>query len=96
MARISSRSETRILASSAESGSSSSSTFGPDRERAGERHALLLAAGELERVAAAELGQADQPQHLGDARRRSRPRAAPATFRPKATFCATVMLGNSA
>ena len=54
IARISSRSETRILASSAESGSSRSRSFGPDGQRAGERHALLLAAGELEGVAGAE------------------------------------------
>ena len=30
----------------------------PDRERAGERHALLLAAGELEGIAAAEVAAA--------------------------------------
>ena len=59
MARISSRSETRILASRAESGSSSSSTFGRTAMRARQGHALLLAAGELERVAGAEVGQAD-------------------------------------
>ena len=41
----------RTLASSAPNGSSSSSTLRLDRERAGERHALALAAGELRRVA---------------------------------------------
>ena len=66
--RISSRSETRILASSAESGSSSSSTCGLRRERAGQRHALLLAAGELVGIAVAELRQLDEAEHLGDAR----------------------------
>ena len=37
-------------------------------ERAGERHALLLAARKLVGVAVAEMGQLDHLQHLGDAR----------------------------
>ena len=36
--------------------------------RAGERDALLLAAGELEGIAVAELRQLDHGEHLGDAR----------------------------
>ena len=39
-----------------------------DRERAGERHALALAAGELGRVALGEAGEPDDPQQLVDAR----------------------------
>ena len=50
MRRISSRSCSRTLASSADSGSSSSRTRGLDGERAGERDPLLLAAGHLVRV----------------------------------------------
>ena len=69
IARISSRSETRILASSADSGSSSSSTCGLRRKRAGQRHALLLAAGQLVRIAVAEMRQLDQ---LAASRRRAR------------------------
>ena len=38
-----------------------------DGERAGERHALLLAARELEGIAPAELRQLDELQHLLDA-----------------------------
>ena len=39
------------------------------RERAGERHALALAARELRRVAVAEAGQADELEQLVDPRR---------------------------
>ena len=38
------------------------------RQRAGERHALLLAAGELVGIAVAELRQLDDAEHLLDAR----------------------------
>ena len=65
-------------------------------ERARQRHALLLAAGELEGIAAAVLRQLDEPQHLGDARVALGARATPATFSPKATFSATVRFGKSA
>ena len=65
--RISSRSATRILASSADSGSSSSRTCGLDRERPGERDPLLLAARQLVRVAAALVGQVDHLEQLADA-----------------------------
>ena len=65
--RISSRSVSRTLASSADSGSSSSSTRGSQRERAGQRDALLLAAGHLVRVAVAVVGEADELQELGGA-----------------------------
>ena len=37
-------------------------------ERAGERHALLLAARKLHRILGALLGQADEGEQLGDAR----------------------------
>ena len=37
-----------------------------DRERAGERHALALAAGELRRVAVAEVREPDEIQQLVD------------------------------
>ena len=67
--------DTRIFASSADSGSSSSSMRGPRRESAGQRDALLLAARELEREALAVAGQADELEHLLDARLALRPAA---------------------
>ena len=58
----------RRLASREENGSSSSTTRRLRGERAGERHALLLAAGELVGPAVAEVGgQLDEVEHLGDA-----------------------------
>ena len=54
--------------SSAPSGSSSSSARGPVDERAGERDALLLAAGELRRLALAEAAELDELERLADAR----------------------------
>ena len=66
-----------------------------DGEGAGQRHALLLAAGELVGIAPAQRRQLDQAEHLLDPRARSASGRF-ATFRPKATFSATVMLGNSA
>ena len=56
--RSHSRSSARTCASSAPKGSSSSSTSGCGRQRARERHALQLAAGELRGVA---LGEAVEP-----------------------------------
>ena len=47
-----------------------------DRERAGERHALALAAGELARVALVVAGEPDDAEQLVDARRGSRSSAA--------------------
>ena len=64
MRRISSRSCSRTLASSADSGSSSSSTRGRDGERPGQRDPLLLAAGQLVRVLLDVLGEADQLEQL--------------------------------
>ena len=68
----------------------------PGGEGAGEGDALLLAAGELEGVAGAEVGEADDAEHLGDAGVGVGAWAVPAMRRPKATFCATVRLGKSA
>jgi hypothetical protein len=42
--------------------------LGPLGERAGQRHALALAARELVRLAAGEFLELDQLEHLGDAR----------------------------
>ena len=94
------RSSFRTFASSAPNGSSSSSTFGFDRQRAGERDALALAAGELRGAALGqhvELHQLQQLMHrlpdLGfatDARARGRTRS------PKATFSNTLMWRNRA
>ena len=68
----------------------------PLDQRARERHALPLAAGELVRLALGELAELHQLEHLGDAAARSRPSRMPSCFRPKATFCSTVMCGKSA
>ena len=62
----------------------------PDGERPGQRDPLLLAAGELVRVAAAEAGQARRRQQLGGAPRRG----APGRASPNPTFAATVRCGN--
>ncbi len=57
-----------MRASRAESGSSSSRICGLGGQRAGERHALLLAAGKLVGIALGELRQLDHRQHLVDPR----------------------------
>ena len=70
--------------------------LGLRRQRAGERHALPLAAGELRRVAVGEAVELHQLEQLATRSRDSacgrfaRPR------RPKATFSQTVMCLNSA
>ncbi len=74
--RSQARSSLRTRASSAPNGSSSSSTLRLDRERAGQRHALALAAGELRRVAVGEAVELDELEQLVDALPRSRPSAA--------------------
>ena len=43
--------------------------FGPDHQGAGQGHPLLLAAGKLARIAPGEVGQSDEIDRLGDARR---------------------------
>ena len=60
-----------------------------DGQRPGQRHPLLLAAGQLVRVALAEAGQADRLQQLDRAAR-----AAARPGRPKPTLAATVRCGN--
>jgi hypothetical protein len=67
--------------------------LGARRQRAGQRHALLLAAGELMRKLVALAVQADRGQQLADALR-GRPRGGPA--RPKATLSATLRCGKRA
>ena len=64
-------------------------------ERAGQRHALALAAGELMRLARAEAVELDQRQHLVDARGDLVLRQA-VLLEPNATLPATVRCGNSA
>ena len=69
--------------------------LGAQDQRAGERDALLLSAGELARTVFFTAGQVDQLEHLGDPGgelgagvRRSRS--------PNATFSNTLRCGNSA
>ena len=65
------------------------------RQRAGDGHALLHAAGELVRIGVLELREPDHFQPF--ARRRSPPSdcALPCISRPNITFCFTVRHGKS-
>ena len=97
IARSSTTSRSRSTRSSAPSGSSSISSRGRGRERAGERHALLLAARELARPAGRP--KPAQPDERRAARRRAparRPPATPCMRSPNATLPATSRWGNSA
>ena len=58
------RSSLRTCASSAPNGSSSSSTFGSIAKRAGQRHALPLAAGKLVRIAVIQAAQLHEIEQL--------------------------------
>ena len=91
--RTSDRTEARREASSEENGSSSRTSDGLDGQGPGQGHPLLLAAGELVRVAVGHPGQADHlEQGVG-----GRVRAAPQEPRPpKATLAATVRWGKRA
>ena len=65
-------------------------------ERARQRHALPLAAGKLVRLALLEAAAAS-PSPASRRRGWRSPRfGTPSCFRPNATFCSTVMCGNSA
>ena len=64
-----------------------------DGERPGQRHPLLLAAGQLVRVAAAAVAQPDQLQQLAGPPRALGLRR-PRIRSPNATFSAAVMVGN--
>ena len=65
---ISRRKCPRTLASRAHSGSSSSKRPGDVRQRARQRHALLLATGELRRIFRRLIGQADELEQVARAR----------------------------
>ena len=65
-------------------------------DRAGERDALALAAGELARLAVAEARQAHHVERLAGARGALAPCATLRIRSPYSTFSATVMCGNSA
>ena len=67
--------------------------FGARRQRAGQRDALLLAAGKLVRILVALAVQADRGEQLPDAQAGLGFGLPPS---PKATFSATVRCGNSA
>ena len=67
-----------------------------DHEAAGQRHALLLAAGQLVRIALLEPGEVDQRERVA---RPSASRLAAGvfrTFRPNTTFSYTVLCGHTA
>ncbi len=65
-----------------------------DHERAGQRHALLLAARERRGIAVGERAEADALQHRRDAPGALGPAATPRCFRPKATLSATLRCGK--
>ena len=65
----------RVISSSAPNGSSMSSSRGCSASDAGDRDALLHAAGELVGVAVGEVGEADELEQLGDRASRGRPDA---------------------
>ena len=93
--RISSRSCTRTLASSADSGSSSSSTCGCDGQRPGQGDPLLLAAGDLVRRSGPPASpRPDQLEHLGGPGAGAARRPTPRSCSPNSTFCRAVMCGN--
>ena len=64
-------------------------------QRAGDGDALLHAAGELPRVAVADVGQPDRRERLLDPRLALAPSPTPSTFSGSATLPATVSHGNS-
>ena len=65
-------------------------------DRAGERDALPLAAGELHRPPAAEVRRAARGRARARPASRRSPRATLRTRSPYSTFSSTVMCGNSA
>ena len=67
-----------------------------DGQRAGERHALALAARELRRVALAEVAEADELEQLLDLGLLLGPSGRLRTVSPNATLSATVMCLNAA
>ncbi len=92
----STRSCLRSFASSAPSGSSSSSTRRAQDERAGERDALLLAAGELARPALLEAVELDQLERLARRARVDSSFATPPAAQPERDVVEDVRCGNSA
>ena len=67
-----------------------------DHERACDRDALALAAGQLARIAVGECARAARAPASARTRSVARPAATRRISRPKLTFSATVMCGNSA
>ena len=65
-------------------------------QRAGERHALALAAGELVGAAVAVVAEAHLLERLLGAAAAPRPRGTFFTRRPYSTFASTLMCGKSA
>ena len=70
--------------------------LGLDREGAGQRDPLLLAARQLVRVAVALVGQVDELEELADALADLRPSGCLRTRSPNPMLSATVMFGNRA
>ena len=68
----------------------------PVDERAGERHALLLAAGQLGRLALAEVAELDEVERLVRCALRTSSLLTLRRSRPNETFFSTLRCGNSA
>ena len=84
----------RVSASSAPSGSSSARICGLADQRAGQRHALLLAAGQHRRPVAGAIGEADLAEHVERALAAPRRRAA-MPVSPTSTLSTTRAQGSS-
>ena len=69
---------------------------GLDDHGAGQRHALLLAAGQFGGIAVGEVAEMHGVQHLAELALLDRRAVQAAQLRPKATFSATVMFGQIA
>ena len=96
MRRISARISSRSLASRFDSGSSISTQRRLDHDRARDRDALLLAAGQLARQLVLVAGELHELERLVDARASISAFGVPRIVRPKPTLLRTVMCGNSA
>ena len=85
----------RVCSSSAPNGSSMRMICGLQHQRAGDRHALAHAAGELGRVAVAR-SRRGRPARSSPARARRRSAlSTPVISRPNSTFSSTVRQGNA-
>ena len=86
-----------MIGSSAPNGSSINSTLRLGRERPGDADALLLAAGQLVRIARSDIARGSSWKSVSSSSTRASMRALsqPSSSGTVAMFCATVRCGNS-